>query len=139
MLRLPMTPSGRDNMISWMAPRCAGADFGQLFEYSFWKDRLFYGPYQIQARINQNPEISRQLSLWNQMGSKVLLGNLLVVPIQDSLLYVEPLFIRPENGQLPERPRAVASYAAPAVICGTPALAITPVSQYHPPPARPVA
>ena len=119
MLMLPMTPSGRDNMIAWMAARCDGADYGHLFEYSFSKDKLFYGPYQIQARINQNPEISRQLSLWNQMGSKVLLGNLLVIPIQDSLLYVEPLFIRAENGQLPELQRVVASYSDRVVMGDT--------------------
>jgi len=112
MMMLPMTPSGRDNMIAWMAARCDGADYGHLFEYSFSKDRLIYGPYQIQARINQNPEISRQLSLWNQMGSKVLLGNLLVIPIQDSLLYVEPLFIRAENGQLPELQRVRSRHTA---------------------------
>ena len=110
-LMLPMVPSGRDNMISWLAARCDGSDYGHLFEYAFSKDRLFYGPYQIQARINQNPEISRQLSLWNQMGSKVLFGNLIVIPIQDSLLYVEPLYIRAENGQLPELQRVIASYS----------------------------
>ncbi|MGO9606915.1 MAG: UPF0182 family protein [Candidatus Binataceae bacterium] len=110
-LMLPMVPQGRDNMISWLAARCDGADYGHLFEYSFSKDRLFYGPYQIQARINQNPEISRQLSLWNQMGSKVLFGNLLVIPIQDSLLYIEPLYIRAENGQLPELQRVIASFS----------------------------
>ena len=93
-LMLPMVPQGRDNMISWLAARCDGADYGHLFEFAFSKDRLFYGPYQIQARINQNPDISRQISLWNQMGSKVILGNLLVIPIEDSLLYVEPLYIR---------------------------------------------
>jgi uncharacterized protein len=119
MLMLPMVPSGRDNMIAWMAARCDGTDYGHLFEYSFSKDRLFYGPYQIQARINQNPEISRQLSLWNQEGSKVLLGNLLVIPIQDSLLYVEPLFIRAENGQLPELQRVVASYSDRVVMGDT--------------------
>lgn len=119
MLMLPMVPSGRDNMIAWMAARCDGADYGHLFEYSFSKDRLIYGPYQIQARINQNPEISRQLSLWNQMGSKVLLGNLLVIPIQDSLLYVEPLFIRAENGQLPELQRVIASYSDRVVMGDT--------------------
>jgi uncharacterized membrane protein (UPF0182 family) len=110
-LMLPMVPQGRDNMISWMAARCDGTDYGHLFEYSFSKDKLFYGPYQIQARINQNPEISRQLSLWNQMGSKVILGNLIVIPLQDSLLYVEPLYIRAENGQLPELDRVIASYS----------------------------
>jgi uncharacterized membrane protein (UPF0182 family) len=110
-LMLPMVPQGRDNMISWLAARCDGADYGHLFEYSFSKDKLFYGPYQIQARINQNPYISRELALWNQMGSKVVLGNLLVIPVQDSLLYVEPLYIRAENGQLPELQRVIASYS----------------------------
>ena len=80
---------------------------------------MFYGPYQIQARINQNPEISRQFSLWNQMGSKVILGNLLVIPIEDSLLYVEPLYIRAENGQLPELQRVIASYSDRVVMGDT--------------------
>jgi uncharacterized protein len=97
-------------MISWLAARCDGADYGHLFEFAFSKDKLFYGPYQIQARINQNPDISRELSLWNQMGSKVILGNLLVIPLEDSLLYVEPLYIRAQNGQLPELQRVLASY-----------------------------
>jgi len=109
-LMLPMVPSGRDNMIAWLAARCDGSDYGHLFEYAFSKDSLFYGPYQIQARINQNPDISRQLSLWNQMGSKVILGNLIVIPIQNALLYVEPLYIRAENGQLPELQRVLAAY-----------------------------
>jgi uncharacterized membrane protein (UPF0182 family) len=110
-LMLPMVPSGRDNMIAWLAARCDGSDYGHLFEYAFSKDSLFYGPYQIQARINQNPDISRQLSLWNQMGSKVILGNLIVIPIQNALLYVEPLYIRAENGQLPELQRVIAAYS----------------------------
>jgi uncharacterized protein len=118
-LMLPMVPQGRDNMISWLAARCDGADYGHLFEYSFSKDKLYYGPYQIQARINQSPEISRQLSLWNQMGSKVLLGNLLVIPIQDALLYVEPLYIRAENGQLPEMQRVIAAYSDRVVMGDT--------------------
>ncbi len=108
-LMLPMVPHGRDNMIAWIAARCDGADYGHLFQYAFSKDKLFYGPYQVQARINQNPDISRQLSLWNQMGSKVILGNLLVIPIAQSLLYVEPLYIRAETGQLPELQRVIAS------------------------------
>jgi uncharacterized membrane protein (UPF0182 family) len=139
MLMLPMTPSGRDNMISWMAARCDGADYGHLFEYSFSKDKLIYGPYQIQARINQNPEISRQLSLWNQMGSKVLLGNLLVIPIQDSLLYVEPLFIRAENGQLPELQRVIASYSDRVVMGDTLELTMAALFTNQPPPAPTIA
>jgi uncharacterized protein len=118
-LMLPMVPQGRDNMIAWMAARCDGVDYGHLFEYAFSKDSLFYGPYQIQARINQSPEISRQLSLWNQMGSKVILGNLMVIPIEDSLLYVEPLYIRAENGQLPELQRVIASYGDQVVMGDT--------------------
>jgi uncharacterized protein len=110
-LMLPMVPQGRDNMISWLAARCDGADYGHLFEFEFSKDKLFYGPYQIQARINQNPEISQQYSLWNQMGSKVILGNLLVIPVEDSLLYVEPLYIRAQNNPLPELVRVLASYS----------------------------
>ncbi len=114
-LMLPMVPQSRgtvrDNMIAWLAARCDGADYGHLFEFAFSKDRLFYGPYQIQARINQNPEISQQYSLWNQMGSKVILGNLLVFPIENALLYVEPLYIRAENGQLPELQRVIAAYS----------------------------
>jgi hypothetical protein len=109
-LMLPMVPQNRDNMISWLAARCDGDEYGQLFEYSFSKDRLFYGPYQIEARISQNPEISRQVSLWNQQGSRVVMGNLLVIPVQDSLLYVEPLYLRAENGALPELQRVIMSY-----------------------------
>src|SRR5205814_9910663 len=97
---LPMTPQGRDNMIAWLAARSDGDHYGHMIEYAFSKDVLLYGPFQIQARINQNPEISRQLSLWNQMGSKVVLGNLLVIPVNKSLLYVEPLYMRADSGQL---------------------------------------
>jgi len=110
-LMLPMVPQGRDNMISWLAARCDGEHYGRLIEYAFSKETLLYGPYQIQARINQNPEISRQLSLWNQLGSKVILGNLMVIPIEDSLLYIEPLYIRAENAQMPQLQRVIASYS----------------------------
>ena len=121
-LMLPMVPESRgtvrDNMISWLAARCDGSDYGHLFEFAFSKDRLFYGPYQIQARINQNPDISQQYSLWNQMGSKVILGNLLVFPIANALLYVEPLYIRAQNGQLPELQRVIAAYSD-RIVMGT--------------------
>jgi uncharacterized membrane protein (UPF0182 family) len=137
-LMLPMVPQGRDNMISWLAARCDGSDYGHLFEYAFSKDRLFYGPYQIQARINQNPEISRQLSLWNQMGSKVLFGNLLVIPIQDSLLYVEPLYIRAENGQLPELQRVIASYSDRVVMGETMESTLEALFKGGPAPVAPV-
>jgi uncharacterized membrane protein (UPF0182 family) len=109
-LMIPMVPRGRDNMISWLAARCDGENYGHLLEYAFSKEKLVYGPYQIEARINQNPTISRQISLWNQMGSRVVLGNMMVIPIADTLLYVEPLYLRAENGQLPELQRVIAAY-----------------------------
>ena len=87
-LMLPMAPSQRENMIAWLAARCDPPDYGKLIVYEFPKEKLVYGPFQIEARINQNTEISQQISLWNQMGSRVIRGNLLVVPIENSILYV---------------------------------------------------
>jgi uncharacterized protein len=109
-LMLPMAPSQRENMIAWFAARCDPPEYGKLLVYEFPKDKLVYGPFQIEARINQNTEISQQISLWNQMGSRVIRGNLLVVPIDNSLLYVSPLYLRAESGQLPELKRVIAAY-----------------------------
>ena len=109
-LMLPMVPSQRENMIAWLAARCDPPDYGKLIVYEFPKDKLVYGPFQIEARINQNTEISQQLSLWNQMGSRVIRGNLLVIPIENSILYVSPLYLRAESGQLPELKRVIAAY-----------------------------
>ena len=93
-LMLPMVPSQRENMIAWLAARCDPPDYGKLVVYEFPKDKLVFGPFQIEARIHQNTEISQQLSLWNQMGSRVIRGHLLVVPIENSILYVSPLYLR---------------------------------------------
>ena len=109
-LMLPMVPSQRENMIAWLAARCDAPDYGKLIVYEFPKDKLVYGPFQIEARINQNTEISQQISLWNQMGSRVIRGHLLVVPIENSILYVSPLYLRAETGQLPELKRVIAAY-----------------------------
>jgi len=109
-LMLPMVPSQRENMIAWMAARCDPPEYGKLIVYEFPKDKLVYGPFQIDARINQNTEISQQISLWNQMGSRVIRGNLLVVPIDNSILYVSPLYLRAAAGQLPELKRVIAAY-----------------------------
>src|SRR5205807_10034587 len=98
------------NMIAWLAARSDPPDYGKLIVYEFPKDKLVYGPFQIEARINQNTEISQQLSLWNQMGSRVIRGNLLVIPIENSILYVSPLYLRAETGQLPELKRVIAAY-----------------------------
>jgi uncharacterized membrane protein (UPF0182 family) len=105
-----MVPSQRQNMIAWLAARCDPPDYGKLIVYEFPKDKLVYGPFQIEARINQNTEISQQLSLWNQMGSRVIRGHLIVIPIENSILYVSPLYLRAETGQLPELKRVIAAY-----------------------------
>jgi uncharacterized protein len=109
-LMLPMAPSQRENMIAWLAARCDLPDYGKFIVYEFPKDRLVYGPFQIEARIQQNTNISQQISLWNQMGSRVIRGNLLVIPIENSILYVSPLYLRAESGQLPELKRVIAAY-----------------------------
>ena len=107
----PMTPSNRSNMVAWLAARCDPPQYGELVEYEFPKERLIYGPQQIEARIDQETTISQQLSLWNQMGSKVIRGNLLVIPVEDSLVYVEPLYLRSEQGQIPELKRVIVAYS----------------------------
>ncbi|MGE5217519.1 MAG: UPF0182 family protein [Chloroflexota bacterium] len=108
-LMLPMVPNNRDNMIAWLAARCDGPNYGKVIEYAFSKDKLIYGPAQIEARIDQDTTISQQLSLWNQAGSRVIRGNLLAIPIDDTLLYVEPLYLSAESRQLPELKRLIAS------------------------------
>ena len=109
-LMLPMVPSQRENMIAWLAARCDPPQYGKVVVYQFPKEKLVYGPFQIEARIQQNTEISQQISLWNQMGSRVIRGHLLVVPIDNSLLYVSPLYLRAATGQLPELKRVIAAY-----------------------------
>lgn len=109
-LILPFTPTNRDNMIAWMAARSDGSNYGKLLLYEFPKQELIYGPRQIEARIDQDPDISQQLTLWSQEGSRVIRGDLLVIPIQQSLLYVEPVYLRAEQGELPELRRVIISY-----------------------------
>ena len=109
-LMLPMVPSQRENMIAWLAARCDPPDYGKVVVYEFPKDKLVYGPFQVEARIQQNTEISQQISLWNQMGSRVIRGHLVVVPIENSILYVSPLYLRASTGQLPELKRVIAAY-----------------------------
>lgn len=108
-LMTTFTPLKKDNMIAWLAARSDGKNYGKLFLYKFPKDKLVYGPLQIEARIDQDSEISQQLTLWSQQGSSVTRGNLLVIPIENSLLYIEPLYIQAEQGQLPELKRVLVS------------------------------
>src|SRR5881227_1294642 len=139
-LMLPMVPSRRDNMIAWLAARCDAPDYGKLIVYEFPKERLVYGPFQIEARINQNTEISQQLTLWNQMGSRVIRGaNLLVIPIENSLLYVTPLYLRAEHGHLPELKRVIAAYGEHVVMKETLAEALSALFETGTAPAAPNA
>jgi hypothetical protein len=101
LLMFPFTPKGRDNIIAWMAARC-DEEYGELRLYEFPKGQLIYGPMQIEARIDQNAEISELFTLWGQVGSKVIRGNLLVIPIENSILYIEPIYLRAVNAQIPE-------------------------------------
>jgi hypothetical protein len=109
-LMSPFTPSNRDNMVAWMAARNDGEHYGELFTYRFPKDQLVYGPSQIESRIDQESEISQLLTLWSQRGSNVIRGNLLVIPINNSVLYVEPIFLQAEGGGIPELRRVIVSY-----------------------------
>ncbi len=109
-LILPFTPAKKDNMIAWMAARSNGEDYGKLLQYTFPKQKLVYGPKQIEARIDQTPQISQQFTLWSQAGSKVIRGDLLVIPIEQSLLYIEPVYLRAEQGELPELKRVIVAY-----------------------------
>ncbi|HLG69422.1 MAG TPA: UPF0182 family protein [Chloroflexota bacterium] len=107
LLLLPFTPVSKPNMISWLVARSDGADYGKLLNYKLPKDKLIYGPLQIESRIDQDTAISSQLSLWNQQGSQVLRGNLLVIPVGDSFLYVEPLYLQAQSSPLPELKRVI--------------------------------
>jgi uncharacterized protein len=109
-LMLPFTPEKKDNLSAWMAARSDGENYGRLVVYRFPKQKLVYGPRQIVARINQEAEISRQISLWDQHGSQVNQGNLLIIPIEEALLYIRPLYLRAESGKIPELKRVIVAY-----------------------------
>ena len=106
----PFTPRGKDNLASWMIARNDGANYGRLRVYRFPKQSLVYGPRQIMARIDQDTEISRELTLWDQRGSEVIRGELLVIPIEEALIYVQPIYLRAEGGRIPELKRVVVAY-----------------------------
>ncbi|MGH9435818.1 MAG: UPF0182 family protein, partial [Terriglobia bacterium] len=119
-LMVPFTPARKNNMIAWMAARCDGPDYGKVLVFTFPKEKLIYGPEQIQSRINQNTTISQQLTLWDQGGSKVVRGTLLVVPVQNAVLYVEPLYLAAQAGaSLPELKRVIVAYSDHVVMSPT--------------------
>lgn len=105
----PMTPKSRDNMIAWVVVQSDFPSYGQITVYELSKERLFLGPAQIEAKIDQNTKISRQLSLWDQRGSRVIRGNLMVIPIEHSFLYVEPVFLIAQGVNIPQLKRVIVS------------------------------
>jgi uncharacterized membrane protein (UPF0182 family) len=115
-LLLPFTPSKRDNLAAWLTARCDEPNYGKIRAYTFPRDRLIYGPKQIDARINQDSFISQQLTLWNQRGSEVIRGSLLVIPIEKSLLYVQPLFLAADKAGLPELKRVLVAFGDEVVM-----------------------
>jgi uncharacterized membrane protein (UPF0182 family) len=99
---LPFTPANRNNLIGWIAGRCDAPHYGTTIAYDFPKSKLVDGPLQVEARIDQNAQLSGQLSLWNQQGSHVRRGGLLVIPIGRALLYAEPIYLQAERSPMPE-------------------------------------
>jgi uncharacterized membrane protein (UPF0182 family) len=116
---LPFTPRARDNLAAWMVARSDGDNYGRLLVFQFPKQKIIYGPRQIVARINQDPVISPQITLWSQQGSQVIQGTLLVIPIQESLLYVRPLYLRSQQGRIPELKQVIVAYQNRIVMAET--------------------
>lgn len=115
-LILPFTPKDKKNMIAWLAGRSDGENYGKLLVYEFPKQELVYGPMQIEARINQDTVISQLLTLWNQQGSSVIRGNLLIIPVEDALLYVEPLYLQASQSRMPELRRVIVAHGDQVVM-----------------------
>jgi uncharacterized membrane protein (UPF0182 family) len=109
-LMFPFTPTNKNNMVSWIAAFSDPESYGKMIEYQFPKEKLIFGPLQIESRIDQNSEISQLFTLWSQSGSEIIRGNLLVIPIKDSLIYVEPVYLVSANSQLPELKIIIVAY-----------------------------
>jgi uncharacterized membrane protein (UPF0182 family) len=107
---LPYTPRQKDNLAAWMVARSDGENYGQLVVFQLPKQTVIFGPRQIAARISQDQVIAPQITLWNQQGSEVIQGSLLVIPIEESLLYIRPMYLRAANGRIPELKRVVVAY-----------------------------
>lgn len=115
-LMMPFTPHKKQNMIAWLGARMDAPHYGELVNFVFPSGKLVYGPEQIEGRIEQDPEISRQLSLWRQAGSEVIRGNLLVIPIENSIIYVEPLYLQATQIKIPQVKRVVVVYGNKVVM-----------------------
>jgi hypothetical protein len=124
---LPFTPRLKDNLAAWMVARSDGEHYGKLMVFQFPKQKIVFGPRQIVGRINQDQIISPQITLWNQQGSQVIWGTLLVIPIEESLLYVRPLYLRSPEGRIPELKRVIVAYQNRIVMAETLTLALSQI------------
>ena len=116
---LPFNPRGRDNLASWMVARSDPEHYGRLLVFEFPKQKQVFGPRQVVARINQDEVISPQITLWNQQGSEVIQGTLMVIPIEESLLYIRPMYLRAQAGRIPELRRVIVAYQSQIVMDST--------------------
>jgi hypothetical protein len=135
---LPFTPVNKNNTISWLAARCDGENYGKLLAYYFPKERLVYGPSQIENRIQQDTVITEQLALWGRGGSRVIRGNLLMIPLGKSNLYVEPVFLQAEAGGLPELKRIIVAAGEKIAMEPTLEESIAAIFGVEAPPTEPV-
>jgi uncharacterized membrane protein (UPF0182 family) len=139
---LPFTPRRKDNLAAWMVARSDGDHYGKMLVFQFPKQKVVFGPRQIVARINQDQVISPQITLWNQQGSEVIQGTLLVIPIEESLLYVRPLYLRAAGGKIPELKRVIVAYQNQIVMDETLDAAIEKIFRkgvvFRPPDAEPL-
>ena len=116
---MPFTPQNKKNMIGWLVGRSDGENYGKLLIYEFPKRELTFGPMQVETRINQNAYISQQISLWDQAGSQVLRGNMMVIPVKDALLYIKPLYLQAEQSKMPELRRVIVTHGEQIVMEST--------------------
>ncbi|MBI3040908.1 MAG: UPF0182 family protein, partial [Chloroflexi bacterium] len=138
LLMLPFTPVNKNNTIGWLAARSDGENYGKLLAYLFSKERLVYGPSQIENRIGQDTTITEQLALWSRGGSRVIRGNLLLIPLGKSILYVEPVFLQAEDGGLPELKRVIVAAGEQIAMAPTLKESLKAIFGTEAPPTAPV-
>ena len=133
---IPFTPRGKLNLAAWMVVRMDGEHYGKFAVYQFPKQSLVFGPEQVANRINQDTEVARQLTLWDQAGSRVIRGELLVIPVEESLIYVQPIFLRAEGGTIPELKRVIVVHGNRVVMSETLERGLAELFGASPPAAR---
>jgi uncharacterized membrane protein (UPF0182 family) len=131
---LPFTPRRRDNLAAWLVARSDGEHYGSLRVFQFPKQKLIFGPRQVVARISQEQAIAPQITLWNQQGSEVIWGTLMVIPVEESLIYVRPLYLRASGGRIPELTRVIVAYQNEIVMEPTLDAALARLFEGPPPP-----